>query len=92
MDVVNLFKLTSLFPNTMLTYYSIAFGKAKKVNPTAEFARLSPVSDEWLEASKFLSDKIKDNYGFTTSYPQNILVSFQNIITKNSNIFKPELN
>jgi len=92
MDVINVFKLTSLFPNTILTYYSIAFEKAKKVNPTAEFAQLSPVSEEGLEASKFLSDKIKGNYGFTTYYPQNMLVSFQNVITNHSNIFKPELN
>jgi hypothetical protein len=92
MDVVNVFKLTSLFPNTILAYYSIAFEKAKKVNQAVEFAQLSPVSDEGLEASKFLSDKIKGNYGFTTYYPQNMLVSFQNIITNHSNIFKPELN
>lgn len=92
MDVANIFKLASICPNSILTYYSIAFEKAKKVNQAAEFAQLSPVSDDGLEASKFLADKIKGIYGFTTYYPQNMLVSFQNIITNHSNIFKPELN
>ena len=92
MDVVNVFKLASLYPNSILTYYSIAFEKAIIVNQTAEFAQLSPESKDGYKASNFLSDIIKGNYGFTTYYPQNMLVSFQNIITNHSNIFKPELN
>lgn len=92
MDVANIFKLASLCPNSILTYYSIAFEKAKKVNHAAEFAQLSPVSKDGYEASNFLSEIIKGNYGFSTYYPQNMLVSFQNIITHHSNIFKPELN
>lgn len=92
MDVVNVFKLASLYPNSILTYYSIAFEKAKIVNQTAEFSQLSPESKDGYKASNFLSDIIKGNYGFTTYYPQNMLVSFQNIITNHSNIFKPELN
>ena len=92
MDVINLFKLATLYPNTILAYYSIAFEKAKVLNQKAKFAKLSPHSEDGREAYLLLEDTIKKNYGFTTYYPQHMLVCFQNIITNHSNIFKPELN
>ena len=91
-DVVNVFKLATLFPNTILAYYSFAFEKAKQLNLEAKFAQLSPQSEDGRAAYLFIEHAVKKNYGFTTYYPQNILVCFQNIITNHSNIFKPELN
>ena len=91
-EVVNIYKLASLFPNAILTYYSIAFEKAKRINHEIVFAQLSPLSTEGHMSSQFLTEIIMDKYGFCTNYPQNILISFQNIIINHRNIFKPELN
>ncbi len=91
-EVVNIYKLASLSPNAILTYYSIAFEKAKRINNEIVFAQLSPLSTEGHKSSQFLTEIIMDKYGFCTNYPQNILISFQNIIINHSNIFKPELN
>ena len=91
-EVVNIYKLASLSPNAILTYYSIAFEKAKRINHEIVFAQLSPLSTEGHMSSQFLTEIIMDKYGFCTNYPQNILISFQNIIINHSNIFKPELN
>ncbi len=91
-DITSIFKLATLSPNIILTYYTIAFEKAKMINQEAAFGKLSPQSLEGRVACNFLTERISNLCGFSTFCEQDLLISFQNIINNNYEIFETALN
>lgn len=91
-DVTSIFKLTTLSPNVILTYYYIAFEKARMINQKAEFGKLCPQTPEGKVAYSFLTKNISSLFGFNTFCEQDLLISLQNIINNNYEIFETELN
>ena len=91
-DITSIFKLAALSPNIILTYYTIAFEKAKMINQEAAFGKLSPQTLEGRVACNFLTERISSLCGFSTFCEQDLLISFQNIINNNYEILETVLN
>ncbi len=91
-DITSIFKLATLSPNIILSFYTIAFEKAKIINQEAVFGKLCPQTPEGRVACNFLTEKISSLCGFSTFHEQDLLINFQNIINNNYEIFETALN
>ena len=62
------------------------------INNEAAFRKLSPQTLEGSVACNFLTERISSLCGFSTFCEQDLLISFQNIINNNYEIFETALN